>query len=427
MPRTYHSASSATLGARCRRAYAYCYIDGLRAPEVSWADIQAGKPHLPAQRSPALGTAVHKIGEAYYGPPEARAKIDWFDLPGQIYHSGIPWLPQPGAMTALVEASIGVVDLPPSPHAHAPTTALEVEGVLWGGFRDLVLIDPYLMRGGDWPAPELKAWHQEGTLLVDYKTTSSIAKWAKTPSELLTDLQHALYTIDVSRRYGIPWVASRWLYLETGSRRRAHPVDVEQRVDDAYEVVAPFNRLVRELDQIDNSLDAPCNPAACDQYRGCEYHSRVGGPCPAVESVWASVPVQVRRKDRPMISSSTSAKFKVAKAKIEEQEEAAQQALPGVDTNPGEAPVDGRAEAIEAAAEVTNEAPEKRIRKPRAPAKAAPVEVPAAAPAPVEVPAGTELGKILDLNARIADAAGRLGACKAELAALVAELKEIFS
>jgi len=261
MTRPYHSVSSAKLGERCERAWAYCYIDGLREHGPTWDEIESGAPCPGRMRSLALGKATHTIGEEYYG---AGADIAprWASLPGQIYASGIAHLPPPARCDVIeIEASLGTIStglaLP------KPPTAYDLHGVRWGGFRDL------LVRVDD-------AWLQ-----IDYKTTKDIARWSLSPDRLEADAQLALYTAEACDSHDLRELASRWLYLETGRVRRSRPVDVTMSRDRAAEIMLPFADLARHLDTIPSSSEAVCNTRACYDYGGCQYHHRNGGPCDA--------------------------------------------------------------------------------------------------------------------------------------------------
>ena len=273
MTRAYHSASSIKLGQRCPRAWAYCYLDGLRDPEVAWADVTPTTP--PRLRSFALGEAVHAIGEAHFG----RGTPAWATLPGQIYASGLGHLPAPADCDEVeVEAPIGR-----TPCAEAPAgRVLEAHGVRWAGFRDLAF-----RQGG--------AWTQ-----IDYKTTASIAKYALTPDTLRADVQCALYTIDACERWALDAMPSRWLYLETKRIRRAWPVDVIVTHEAALAVLAPAAELAKRLDAIASSADAPQNLDACADYGGCQYHVTQGGPCDARRSLSAYFAQEKAKMTQPV-------------------------------------------------------------------------------------------------------------------------------
>lgn len=263
MGRIYHSASSAETGARCRRLWAYQYLDGIREPEVEWELIEDGQVVPPRVRATSLGKATHRTGELYFNRAPV---IGWHRLPGQILASGLWALPNPADCAEIeVEHSIGNIPLPVSPRPDAPTTAMLACGVLWAGFRDLAVRLP--------SSPE---WHQ-----VDYKTTGDIARWAKTPAQLQDNLQACVYTFDGCDRWHVDDLHSRWLYLETKRVRRAWPVDVRITRQHAEGIIAPYAALCLELDKIQSSAEAEPNLDACADYGGCSMHVTQGGPCTA--------------------------------------------------------------------------------------------------------------------------------------------------
>lgn len=290
MPRPYHSPSSIKLAQRCRSAWARDYLLGLRAPRVTW-DAIASKPNHP-QRGPALGVAVHAVYEAWYTPGETPV---WDDLPGQIALSGAHLLPHPSKCTVVhSEGPIGRELLPASAErdVHSPDRVLRVDGVPWGGFRDLLANAPE-----EWARLGVK--HNDGWGLVDYKSTGSVDKWAVPPyvhehgklvGGLALDLQANVYAIDACELVGLDWIPGRWLYLETtAARRRAEPRDVRLELSRARDVVGVANLLARELDMLHDAYHSgsleiervPKNMGACNDYRGCHHHVSRGGGCNA--------------------------------------------------------------------------------------------------------------------------------------------------
>jgi hypothetical protein len=382
MARRYHSPSSTELGARCPRAWAYCYIDKLRDPEVVWDESMATRlpPGVTAkQRSGALGTAGHKVLEAWYlgGTPA------WHTYPGQVVEAGRHLLPTPGAVTAMVEAPIG--DEPIADPGDGPAVGLRFGGVLWAGFRDLVV------TGG---AETERLGLRGAVVLFDYKTTASIAKYAKDADALRADLQCNLYALATMIEVGVPWIACRWVYFETKAVRRALPTDVVIRRADAEARVNAASVLAAELDLLERSADAPQNVDACGDYGGCSYHVSVGGPCDARRSVGKLI--QLRRKAMPL-TEEQKAKF----AKFGKK-----------DTAPAETPEVGAAEA---------------------PTDAAPTETPKAAPAPkakakAKAPAAGGLAAIIaEHQAAIAQAETDLAIAQGQKDAAIAALRAVLA
>ncbi len=268
----------------CDRAWALCYIAGIREPESAWND----KTAPPRRRSRAVGKATHAVFEAWQtlgGVP------NWRDLPGQIALSGAHHVPHPERVhVARVESPIGRVPLPPSANAHAPKVAYELHGVLWAGFRDLLVSAPAEFI-------RLKIDAPDGWALYDYKTTASIEKYALTPAALKLDPQANLYVAATCDELGLDELPVRWLYLESKKTRRALPVDARIRRDDAKERLVEYAVKARRLDLITSVEDAVMNTGACGEYGGCYYHVSNGGPCNARRSIGALIQARVPKKD----------------------------------------------------------------------------------------------------------------------------------
>lgn len=311
--RHHHSASSIALARRCERAWAYQYLDGMRdVCDLAWDDPRC----TPRQRSLALGTAVHAVGEAYWrGGPLLGVK-----LPEQIYQSGLHLLPRREECD-VVEVELAIAD--------EGSDVLRAFDVPWAGRRDLAV-----RHAGSW-------------LQIDYKTCSTL-RFAHTPETLCADLQACLYTYDLATRVGLDRIASRWLYLETKRVRRAHAVDVMISRDDAAEVIARASTVARHVETIESSATAECNTAACFDFGGCPYHHNAGGPCDARTSIRA---FYAHEKERKMaISPSILQKF----AALPTGKPASSPALDGATIVPAAAgaPADAVATALNASGEV---------------------------------------------------------------------------
>jgi len=348
MARPYHSASSVALGARCQRAWAYRYLDGMRDPDVAWTDVTPDTP--PRQRSCALGKAVHATAEAWYRDE----RPDWQSLPGQILLSGAGYLPHPDRCERVeVEQAIG--DEPTGLPAPRPPTTVEIHGVRWGGFIDLVAWPSQSEHARLWPARI-----PSGPVPIDHKTTASIARYAKTADELVRDPAATIYALDVMTRHGLDALYARWVYYESKRVRRALPVDFSLTRAGALDVIAPAAELAKHLDTIPSSADAACSADACDDYGGCPYHPRQGGPCDVRRGIATAFN---SRRQSMILTDEDKAKF------------AALQKSAGT-------PAPATSEPAPAApATATPEAPPpKNARKPRKAATPATPATPAAAP-----------------------------------------------
>jgi len=302
VPRLYHSASSLALGDRCKRAWFYQYVAGIREPRVLWRDIahyvadRDGKTwrdpndatkFVPSRaRSTALGTEMHKRHEArYLGAP-----VDWHDVPGAIALSGLHFLPQPDRARVKVEAPIGTAAIVGAAESHAPPVGFRVAGILWAGYRDLVAYAPE-----EWTRLGVQAAH--GWALVDYKSSADIARYALTPEELRTDFAANLYALATMAEHEIDTIAARWVYFETKRRRYAEPRDAAISKLDAFETVAAGSERARALDAITTEASAVQNTNACEEYGGCPHHHSRGGPCDARRSLLSLLPLRVPKKE----------------------------------------------------------------------------------------------------------------------------------
>lgn len=349
MPRLYHSASSIELGRACPYAWALRYIAGWREPSVTWAEIEAGVPFEPRQRSLALGTALHSTAEAWLRAEPAPFAPD--SEPVQIFDAGRHNLPHPEACGRVeVEHGIGAI---PIDAGDGPSTAIEIHGVLFAGFVDL--------RALEVPQSErvrlgLK-YLAGGVLTVDHKSSSSISRYAKSAEELENDVQASIYGVDTCARFGQVASTQRWVYYQTKGARRSRPVDFTICKDRALEVLEEPAHLAKQLDTITCLEDADQNPRACGDYGGRPCHASLGGPCTVRRSVGALLQLGKKKKDGNNMAEKTSFANKFSRLRAGPIEGVAE----------AEAPVDVTAEAqpVEEAAEA---APKRRPR----PQKAAP-------------------------------------------------------
>lgn len=285
MPRPYHSPSSVELGRRCKRAWAYRYIAGLKKPEVEWREDLKGR-----DRSLALGKALHATLEAHYKGEQP----NWHWFPGQVAASGLDYLP-PHKASVYVEAAIGdlTLDLGGTFDAGEDRgTGLVIHGVRWLGYIDLV--------------------ERASGRVIDYKTTASIEKYAKSVAVLQQDLQANLYAYAFARAFDADSVDCRWVYFETGKVRRSEPRDFVITRCEALSVLEPAAELARELDQIESVEAASMNPSACADYGGCEFHVKVGGPCNARASLGSLVQARVSKQGKEIMPLPASTQASLA-------------------------------------------------------------------------------------------------------------------
>lgn len=391
-PRDYHSPSSLSTGKACALAWWYEYREGRRSPHVTWADIVAGKPYAKRQRAAALGVEVHERFEAWYRGESFRGD----DLPGLVALSGVHLLPHPTRCSTIYsEGSVGLEPMPSGVSEHAPATRALVHGVWMAGKRDLVVHSPEelarleIVGDGSW-------------VLYDYKSTSSIAKWAKSAEQLREDVAANLYAWDTCMQLDLRRIPCRWLYLETGQTRRALPVDFVIERDEALQRLAAPAQLARELDAMQSVDDAEPNTLSCGNYGGCPHHATAGGPCRARRATGALIQSRLKRNE----SSMTDLKAKFAAAKAKRAAALAATKGPAVE-EPSDAPDIEEPTDTEAATEAFGaecEDYEPPVRKPtkrtrqRKPAKTA------AAPPPTEEQPSAPVSSLVELAQRLEDA-----------------------
>jgi hypothetical protein len=354
--RPYHSPSSIALGAACHYAWARQYVDGVRDPNIAWREEftelkwdhglglfvlpSTGERVTAAQRGSALGLGLHATAERWYEP--ARGEPDWGWFPGLVLASGKHLLPEPTRIERVrIEQEIGTEALarPKGSRGEqregAPTKALEVAGIKWAGFVDLEA-----EGGAELARLGIKA--PDGLAVLDYKSTSSIEKHAKTPAELLKDPQAALYAIAVGTRRGLRSVPERWVYFESKKIRRALAIDITAELSRAHDVIGPCADLARQLDMISCSADAPKNPAksvtengvtipACNLYGppdriNCRHHQSNGGTCDYQGRRFGSVVHQISKKKEIANMTALSAEEKKAAFEAKKAELAAKKA-----------------------------------------------------------------------------------------------------
>jgi hypothetical protein len=253
-----------------------------------------------------------------------------------VLASGKHLLPEPSKIEDVrIEKQIGTEALPArsEPRDGAPTHTITVAGVKWAGFVDLEA------EGGD-ELKRLGILAPDGVAIVDYKSTSSIERHAKTPAELLADPQAALYAIAVGTRRGLRSVPERWVYFESKKIRRALAIDVTAELSRAHDAIGPCADLARTLDMISQSADAPKNPAksvtengvtipACNLYGppdriNCRHHITNGGTCDYQGRRFGSVVHQIsKKKEIAMLTKEErDAKFAETRAKLAEKKAA---------------------------------------------------------------------------------------------------------
>jgi hypothetical protein len=209
-----------------------------------------------------------------------------------------------------------------------------VHGVKFAGNRDLVVRAPEALArlgvvdiaGGWW--------------LLDYKSSSDVKKWAKTPADLADDVQCNAYALDVMTVLGVDAIPCRWVYFETKAFRRAAPVDVVITRANATRMLGDAAAHARRVDSIVSLDHAEHNLDACSDYVVCQHHEAVGGMCRVRRTIGQMVMRSRRRQPKKEvtimpINSETAAKFASKFAKPGTTTTAAP---PAIEAPPAEAP-----------------------------------------------------------------------------------------
>jgi hypothetical protein len=253
LPRKHHSPSSLATAELCERKWGYTYLAGLRKPEITWAQIEAGHPCSNGERSRALGTAVHSVLEAWYLGQEP----EWHSFPGQVALAGTRYLPHPSKLQAppRVEQWVNVRTTPK-------------------------LVGKVDLRVLPIPEESDRLGLPRGWVTVDYKTSKDLA-WCKSVADLEVDGQLNLYALDHIRAMSDERAVLRWLYFDTGRKRQAKPVDVVRTYTDANAKVHLMLEHAKHLDTLESVEACSPTPDACGAFGGCEFHQSRGGPCDA--------------------------------------------------------------------------------------------------------------------------------------------------
>lgn len=220
-----------------------------------WAWRRIEKIYDPPNASAALGTESHSVLERYMGLGEMPDHVA-HPLAAKVAAAGLHLLPPPKTPGILLERNF---------RFQSPRTQF-----VYNGLKDLE-IEPGV------PVPTLELTGEEPGV-VDYKTTSNISSYAKTPEDLLFDPQAILYAVDSMARFQAKSVELRWIYLQTKGAHRSHVT--RQRIESSHaaEVFSAIEDVAKEaaaaLDAGAKPLDLEPNPSACSAYGGCPHRHR---------------------------------------------------------------------------------------------------------------------------------------------------------
>lgn len=241
------SASAITLGdpsqvGGCPRRWHYKYVANRAEP--STAQMGAGQEmHSEIERYLLQGTRIENprllVGAQFIPTPGSGMRVEQSIADGRLTAAGVP--------------VAGHVDL-----------------FQWRGH--------YLSSEGV-QAPE------DSVEVVDWKTTSNIAKWAKTGSGLVATVQMPLYGEWAARRQGVmKWIRLSHVYFQTQGRPEARKVTIRISREELARRWEQIEGTARSLVQIarvksERSAEVDAGPASsCTAYGGCPHRAYCPGP-----------------------------------------------------------------------------------------------------------------------------------------------------
>jgi len=245
---TTYSASQLSKLDECERAWGWRYIAGIKTPTHPAA---------------ALGTEVDDTQLQPYLREDR--PLDFSRESGHIAASALAFLPPPKHPGLEVQR-------------HFEFSSPSEEG------RDLEVrfqgyVDLWLPKGG-LPLPDGVPPLVNGRvppIVSDFKTTSDIGKWAKSPAVLSTDPQAMIYAFWAMWETRSPVVDLVWIYMQTrGARKSArkhlridssHVATQMMRLDSKAIYAETLKRTVTD------PLALKANPDQCEAYGGCPYRS----------------------------------------------------------------------------------------------------------------------------------------------------------
>lgn len=217
------SASQVSTYELCARKWAWQKIDGLPSPPNKYAE---------------MGTRVHAALEQWLGTCELPSDDT---LPGVVARAMIPHLPPPQAVQAEnIEREF----------------AWSRDGVSFRGFMDLLV-----------PS-------STGCTIYDHKTTSDLA-WAKTPDDLLEDVQATLYACVAMDELQIDAVDLQWTYATRKPRPSVQPTKLRVLREDIEPRVSRTVQSAQEMLLIHaagcSASEVPYDASACQAFGGCPF------------------------------------------------------------------------------------------------------------------------------------------------------------
>ncbi len=201
----------------------------------------------PAGPGAQLGTEVHTAEEVWL----LEGKIDTTTRVGRLAAAAIPYLPKPKSPGLEVETEASV----------------ETEHAVITGRIDAIHFWIAIDENGD----EILV-----ATVYDHKTTRDF-RYAKSPEDLATDTQGAIYTMH-AYRIGADRVELQWTYIHTERVDEVRPVRFSPSRTHYLPILQEIDELAVELETYDGKPihELPPDARACESFGGCPYSAECG-------------------------------------------------------------------------------------------------------------------------------------------------------
>jgi hypothetical protein len=248
-----------TVTGGCNRAWWYDKVKHFAKRTFKSQDVgktsHANIEHYLTTGENVLGP-ITIVGIEYLPAPKSRLKIEW---PVYFIRPEQP-LPGLGVKTPPVIPPETLKELEAQPRLAVPGLGNGDADIPVIGFIDLIDLND-LPRGR--------------VVVIDHKTTSSIARYAKTAKDLEKDPQATAYLKWASEKWpNLPVYEFRHYYYQTHGGRRFEAVGTifnPQQLAAAWSRFCTTVHLMEEAAGLENPTDVPANDEACGAYGGCSF------------------------------------------------------------------------------------------------------------------------------------------------------------